>query len=243
MATSQEKWFTLLWKRLRYEHHVLTLIYSSVYIHEPHWQRHLERVADTPMSSPYGKYLLDARSPKERTIPTVTWPLQDSIIVSLFMQCIASTVCNYFCFLAQINEVLYYLREIGLQQKSYSLSWLTWQVLWPEVNAVVATNEMEKMCITAVCFSNTGNGCCTQWSILDTLGYSSKFIWHTKIPHSMSTNRSLQLKTVVMLSCIHASSDLFCDKLAAVLSSKEWLQSSNVYSLMISVSNLNLYCY
>ena len=32
----------------------------------------------------------------------------------------------------------------------------------------------------------------------------------------MNTNRSLQLKTVVMLSCIRASSDLFCDKLAFI---------------------------
>ena len=186
MATSQEKWFTLLWKRLRYEHHVLTLIYSLVFIHEP------LILAETSWKSDWctcqatsGKYLLDARSPKERTIPTVTWPLQDSIIVSLFMQCIASTMCNYFCFLAQINEVLYYLREIALQQKSYSSSWLTWQVLWPEVNAVVATNEI---CIITVCFSTTGNGGYTQWSILDTLGYSSKFLWHANIPHSMNTN-------------------------------------------------------
>ena len=141
------------------------------------------------MSSPYGKYLLNARSPKERTIPTVTWSLQDSIIVSLFMQCVASTMCNYFCFLAQINEVLYYLREIALQQKSYSSSWLTRQVLWPEVNAVVATNEI---CIITVCFSTTGNGGYTQWSILWYLGIQLKVLMTRK--HSPLYEYQLQFK-------------------------------------------------
>ena len=103
----------------------LVLHINSLLYYHYHWQRHLERVAEKPMSSRYGKQLLDARSPKESTIPTVTWPLQDSIIVSFIMQCTASTVCNHLFVFAQITEVLYYLREIPLQQKSYSSSWLT----------------------------------------------------------------------------------------------------------------------
>ena len=72
---------------------------NSLLYYYYHWQRHLERVAEKPMSSRYGKQLLDARSPKERTIPTVTWPLQDSIIVTslcsaLHPQCV--TTC-LFC--------------------------------------------------------------------------------------------------------------------------------------------------
>ena len=96
----------------------LVLHINSLLCYHYHWQRHLERVAEKPMSSRYRKQLLNARSPKERSIPIVTWPLQNSIIV------------------------LYYLCEIALQQKSYSSSWLTRQVLWPEVSAVVAKSEM-----------------------------------------------------------------------------------------------------
>ena len=71
---------------------------NSLLCYHYHWQRHLERVAEKPMSSRYGKQLLDARSPKERTIPTVTWPLQDSIIVTslcsaLHPQCV--TTCLF----------------------------------------------------------------------------------------------------------------------------------------------------
>ena len=70
------------------------------YHYHYHWQRHLERVAEKPMSSRSGKQLLDARSPKERTIPTVTWPLQDSIIVTslcsaLHPQCVTTSSCLF----------------------------------------------------------------------------------------------------------------------------------------------------
>ena len=56
------------------------------YHYHYHWQRHLERVAEKPMSSRYGKQLLDA------------WPLQDSIIVTslcsaLHPQCV--TTCLF----------------------------------------------------------------------------------------------------------------------------------------------------
>ena len=78
------------------------------------------------------------------------------------MQCIASTVCNHLFVFAQITEVLYYLCEIALQQKSYPSSWLTRQVLWPEVSAVVTKCEMQDLCIIAICFSNAGNGGYTQ---------------------------------------------------------------------------------
>ena len=68
----------------------LVLHINSLLYYHYHWQRHLERVAEKPMSSRYGKQLLNARSPKERSIPIVMWPLQDSIIVSFIMHCIHS---------------------------------------------------------------------------------------------------------------------------------------------------------
>ena len=68
----------------------LVLHINSLLYYHYHWQRHLERVAEKPMSSRYGKQLLNARSPKERSIPTDTWPLQNSIIVSFIMHCIHS---------------------------------------------------------------------------------------------------------------------------------------------------------